>query len=238
MGKLERLLEIWNASVAKLRNVFNPIGRSMFYSKVFQKAYNFDRRDIRVSLPLLFVLALTIFLISVFYAEFQRSAGDVVSIGELGSYIAGAASPLLIIWLIYSIQIQAREMSSQRQIRIYTTAQSILHESRHLLNSELKQMISILGIEESDRTVFDLDELPYTLSESKEFIELGELSFDSNAVLYQSAQNYVKIYGQSELMLQKVDATGSVEVFLTKSRYEFIERKLRMVMLTSDSEIH
>lgn len=225
--------EKFSGQKLRLKNWMKAVFNSPQISTMVAKFDELEWKRIKSRIPLIFVLLLTLLLIVGFYTKFQSSAGESVSVGDLGAYIAGAASPLLIIWLIYSIQIQSREMASQRQIRIYTTAQSILVEARQLMNAEIKQMASLLEIGEVERTVFDLDELPFTLSESRKFIELGKISFSSNAVLYQSAKNFVEIYSDTLIMLRNVDNTGRVEIFLSKSRYEFIERKLTQCMITS-----
>lgn len=186
-----------------------------------------------LSASFLTVIFLSVIILSISIGAYLQNIDENTSLGELGSFVAGAASPLLILWLIYSVQIQIGEMASQRQIRKYTTGESIMRESRQLLNSEIKSLLMAFEIEEAERSVFDLDELPYILSESKEFIEMGKVSFQTDAILYQVAKRYLEIYANTLQMLERVDNTGRVKLFLTFSRYETIKRSLEGKLVKS-----
>lgn len=176
-----------------------------------------------------FVVTLTVVLLIVGARVFSNRVNSSVSPGDLGALLSGLTSPILILWLIYSVRVQTQELREQKKTRKYSVAAAVLGEGKELLNSTIRSILNVANIAMEERSVFDLSEAPFVFLDK--FVTPGApLTLETDAPLHSSAKLYCVEYENISEILHEIDATGKTAFLLKDSPYGSIYRILKTTL--------
>lgn len=173
-----------------------------------------------------FVVAATIILLIFGVRFFVSRVDGNVGPGEVGALLSGLTSPILILWLIYSVRVQTQELREQKKARKYAVAVSVLQEGKELLNTILRSLLDGAKISMEERSVFDLSEAPFVFLDH--FVTpKAPITLETNAPLHRPVAEFCTEYERIHDILVEIDPTRKTIFLLDESAYGSIYRILK-----------